>query len=113
MKATLALVTLVLGAASAFRPHVAIGRRPLPAVRSRVAKAVPVMASIDMVPDTFSPLLIAASDGFYGTVDAPGWVLPLGGLLAVATALLPVLLRPGEEALDSMRENEKEKDVGK
>ena len=41
-----------------------------------------------------------------GAVEAPGWVLPVGGLLAVLTALLPVLLAPGDEALQRQRSDE-------
>lgn len=39
----------------------------------------------------------------YGAVDAPDWVIPVGGLLAILTALLPVLLAPGEEAFTRQR----------
>ena len=39
----------------------------------------------------------------YGAVDAPGWVMPVGGVLLIATALLPVLLAPGEEAFSQQR----------
>lgn len=42
-----------------------------------------------------------------GTVDAPPWVLPLAGLATVVTAAVPVLLKPGEEALEQQRENER------
>jgi len=40
----------------------------------------------------------AADDYEYGSVEAPGWVLPAGALLAIATALLPLALQGGEEA---------------
>ena len=39
-------------------------------------------------------------------VDAPGWVLPTFAVLAVLTSLLPILLAPGEEALNKMRSDE-------
>ena len=39
----------------------------------------------------------------YGAVDAPGWVAPVGGIAVIATALLPVLLAPGEEAFNRQR----------
>ena len=45
-------------------------------------------------------------DYVYGAVNAPGWVLPLGAVLVIATAAIPVLLRPGENALEQQRINE-------
>ena len=44
----------------------------------------------------------------YGAVEAPGWVLPVGGLLAILTALLPVLLAPGDEAFKRQQGDEAE-----
>jgi len=38
-----------------------------------------------------------ASDYVYGAVAAPSWVLPVAAVLAVLTAAVPILLRPGEE----------------
>lgn len=38
-----------------------------------------------------------ADDYQYGAVAAPGWALPLGAVLVIATAAIPVLLKPGEE----------------
>mmetsp|Transcript_70082 Transcript_70082/g.196107 ORF Transcript_70082/g.196107 Transcript_70082/m.196107 type:complete len:119 (-) Transcript_70082:1543-1899(-) len=49
----------------------------------------------------------AASDGYeYGAVNAPGWVLPVGALAVILTAAVPVLLSPGEEALEQQRVDE-------
>lgn len=42
----------------------------------------------------------------YGSVSAPDWVLPVGAILVVLTAAIPFLLRPGEQALDQMRQDE-------
>mmetsp|Transcript_13773 Transcript_13773/g.28438 ORF Transcript_13773/g.28438 Transcript_13773/m.28438 type:complete len:144 (-) Transcript_13773:466-897(-) len=42
----------------------------------------------------------------YGKVDAPIGLALGGGILAILTAAVPVLLAPGEEALEEMRENE-------
>ena len=36
-------------------------------------------------------------------VDAPPLVPIVGGILAIATALLPIALRPGEEAFEEVR----------
>ena len=44
----------------------------------------------------------------YGAVAAPDWVLPLGGVLAILTAAVPILLKPGEEALEQQRRDEEE-----
>ena len=55
-------------------------------------------------------LLSAAEKGAdytYGAVAAPGWALPLGAVLVILTAAIPILLKPGESALDQQRENEK------
>ena len=41
-----------------------------------------------------------------GSVNAPDWVIPVGAVAVILTAALPILLRPGEEALDQMREDE-------
>lgn len=55
-------------------------------------------------------LLLSAvekADGYvYGAVSSPDWVLPLGAFLVILTAGIPILLKPGEEALDEQRENE-------
>ncbi len=55
------------------------------------------MTAIDTKPDNYE----------YGAVAAPDWVLPLGAFLVILTAAIPILLKPGEEALDQQRENEK------
>ena len=46
------------------------------------------------------------ADYVYGAVSAPDWALPLGAVLVILTAALPILLKPGEAALDQQRENE-------
>ena len=38
-----------------------------------------------------------ADDYQYGAVAAPSWALPLGAVLVIFTAAIPVLLKPGEE----------------
>jgi hypothetical protein len=49
----------------------------------------------------------AKPEGYvYGEVSAPGWVLPVASVLVILTAAIPILLKPGEEALDQQRENE-------
>ena len=41
-----------------------------------------------------------------GAVAAPSWALPLGAVLVILTAAIPILLKPGEAALEQQRENE-------
>lgn len=53
-------------------------------------------ASVEAKPD----------DYVYGAVSAPGWVLPAAAVLAIITAAIPVLLRPGEQALEQQRLDE-------
>ena len=48
-------------------------------------------------------VLVCFSDG---SVNAPGWVLPVGAFAVIVTAALPILLRPGEEALEQQRIDE-------
>jgi hypothetical protein len=42
----------------------------------------------------------------YGSVNAPIGLAVGAGIVAILTAAVPVLLRPGEKALDEMRERE-------
>lgn len=45
-------------------------------------------------------------DYVYGAVAAPAWVAPVAALLVVLTAGIPILLSPGEKALEQQRKNE-------
>eukprot|EP00968_Pinguiococcus_pyrenoidosus_P022225 scaffold3071_cov253-Pinguiococcus_pyrenoidosus.AAC.5 len=43
----------------------------------------------------------------YGTVEAPGWVLPVVALLTISlTAAVPILLQPGDDAAREMQERD-------
>ena len=57
-----------------------------------------------------STLLTAAVKGdpdyVYGAVSSPDWVLPVGAVAVILTAAIPILLRPGEAALEQQRDNE-------
>ena len=54
----------------------------------------------------------AKPDGYvYGAVAAPDWALPVGLVLIIATAAIPLILAPGEKALETQRENEETKGV--
>jgi len=58
------------------------------------------------IPQVVYAAIMPDDDYEYGKVDAPIGIAVAGGLLAILTAAVPVLLRPGEEALEEMRENE-------
>lgn len=45
-------------------------------------------------------------DYVYGAVSAPSWVLPVGCVFVVLSAGIPILLRPGEKALEQQRADE-------
>eukprot|EP00967_Tisochrysis_lutea_P019881 scaffold22619_cov29-Tisochrysis_lutea.AAC.2 len=83
-----------------------------PAVRAPVVPArcaAPValdMPSIYQAATLLSEIVDADGERAYGAVDAPGWVLPVGAIVVIGTSLLPILLSPGEEALNKMRKDE-------
>lgn len=54
------------------------------------------------------PLIALAeeTDYEYGAVDAPIGLAVGGGILAIATALLPLALKGGEEAFEEMKERD-------
>lgn len=70
--------------------------------------AVAMLLPPDLLPASTLLTEIVDADGerAYGAVDAPGWVLPVLAIATIATSLLPLLLSPGEEALNKMRDNE-------
>jgi len=53
-------------------------------------------------------LVDADGERIYGAVDAPSWVAPVAGIAAIGTALLPVLLAPGEQAFNQQQGIEEE-----
>ena len=65
--------------------------------------------SLNSIPsDVFSSMLVVAvevierpDDYVYGAVAAPSWALPLGAVLVIGTAAIPLFLKPGEEVRDS------------
>lgn len=84
----------------------------LHAAAPSVRVSTPPVAVLDHVVDhlpTFqllSELVDAEGERIYGAVDAPGWVAPLGGILLIGSALLPIVLAPGEEAFNQQRGDE-------
>ena len=79
-----------------------------PAVRVTAPPVAVVDHVVDHLPtfQLLSELVDADGERIYGAVDAPGWVAPLGGILLIGSALLPVLLAPGEEAFNQQRGDE-------
>jgi hypothetical protein len=82
-----------------------------PAVRSAIVPArssapVAMMPSVYQVATLLAEIVDADGERAYGSVDAPGWVLPVGAIVVIGTSLLPILLAPGEKALEKMREEE-------
>ena len=69
-----------------------------------------------MIPElsSLSSLVTAAvqeakpDDYVYGAVSAPSWVLPVGCVFVVLSAGIPILLRPGEKALEQQRIDEEQ-----
>lgn len=78
-----------------------------------------VVTSSKMLSSDFGEFFIAAAnvaeksdDYVYGTVSAPDWVLPVGAFAVILTAAIPILLAPGEKALEEQRKNEEETKSG-
>lgn len=67
--------------------------------KAAVASAAVVTANLPV----WATALAVEDDYEYGAVDAPIAIPIVGGILAIATALLPILLRPGEEAFEEVR----------
>ncbi|KAG5180343.1 hypothetical protein JKP88DRAFT_223386 [Tribonema minus] len=99
------LAAMVAGA-SAFAP--ATSMRP---VQSRAAgtntRMLP-MGTIAELSNIITAVADEADDLNYGSVAAPGWVLPVGALVVVATALIPILLKPGDDAARDMQQRDKD-----
>mmetsp|Transcript_8412 Transcript_8412/g.12279 ORF Transcript_8412/g.12279 Transcript_8412/m.12279 type:complete len:168 (+) Transcript_8412:49-552(+) len=75
---------------------------------------VPSAASVLVATILTSPLAVLAAEAEaeyeYGSVNAPPLIPIVGGILAIGTALLPVLLRGGEDAFNEIKERD---DFGK
>lgn len=96
------LVVLLAVSASAFTLPAAT-RSATTQTRTTTPKAV-----LNEFPLTLlAEIVDTTGERVYGAVDAPGWVIPVGGALAIATALLPVLLAPGEQAFQRQQGDEK------
>jgi len=101
MRFFIALFFLTLSVVLAFRPRSGVRALSRPTVQR--LHATPWTSLIEAA---------AKPEGYvYGAVEAPGWALPLGLVLIVSVAAVPLLLAPGEKALDAQRENEDIKGV--
>jgi len=100
-----ALVLALLGfhGASALVASPAVRTVTVPA---RSSTPVAMMPSVYQVATLLAEIVDAEGERTYGAVDAPGWVLPVGAVVVIGTSLLPILLAPGEKALEKMREDE-------
>jgi hypothetical protein len=94
---SLLVLAVVCCAAHGFRPAL----RPASASRSTHLNSLASLQSLLTAVAEVKP------DGYvYGAVAAPDFVLPLAAVLAVLTAAIPVLLKPGEKALEDQRNDE-------
>jgi hypothetical protein len=78
------------------------------ALTSFVSGTISVLLSQPLV--SWAAEATAEADYEYGAVNAPPIIPIVGGVLAIGTALLPVLLRSGEEAFNEIRDRD---DFGK
>jgi hypothetical protein len=66
-----------------------------------------IAAAVTVAAVYLAPLIALAEEDYeYGKVDAPISMAVGGGILAILTALLPVLLKGGETAFEEIRERE-------
>jgi hypothetical protein len=91
-------------------PKERTGLLPLKAVAltSLVSGAMSVLLSQPLV--SWAAEVTPEADYEYGAVNAPPIIPIVGGVLAIGTALLPILLRSGEEAFNEIRDRD---DFGK
>mmetsp|Transcript_25948 Transcript_25948/g.70169 ORF Transcript_25948/g.70169 Transcript_25948/m.70169 type:complete len:120 (-) Transcript_25948:695-1054(-) len=54
----------------------------------------------------FAEEVMQNEDIDYGSVSAPNFILPLGAVLAILTALLPIFLRAGDDAAREMQQRD-------
>mmetsp|Transcript_1304 Transcript_1304/g.4024 ORF Transcript_1304/g.4024 Transcript_1304/m.4024 type:complete len:122 (-) Transcript_1304:249-614(-) len=103
MHKSLLLLSLLSGCAAL----VVSPARASPAAASRCAAPTalaPVDASaVHSVASLVAEIVQADGERAYGAVDAPLWVLPVGAIAVIATALVPILLSPGEEAFNQQQ----------
>lgn len=121
MKLTALLVALSASSASAFvapRPSAPAQPTALNAINNqnnieKLSNAATVAAATITTATLASPLAALAEDDeyVYGAVNAPGGIgLAVGlGVVAILTAAVPVVLAPGEDAFNEMKERDADK----
>mmetsp|Transcript_27959 Transcript_27959/g.59402 ORF Transcript_27959/g.59402 Transcript_27959/m.59402 type:complete len:124 (+) Transcript_27959:121-492(+) len=120
MKLTALLALLCSSSTSAFvapRPaaprNAALQATPNGENLQKLTHAATVAAAALTTTTLASPLVALAEDDeyVYGAVSAPGGIgLAVGlGVVAILTAAVPVILAPGEDAFNEMKEQDKDK----
>jgi hypothetical protein len=103
---TLLLVGLLSSFTGAFIPKTF--SRPelrLQAVQKSAGVNAKIAAAFTVAAINLAPLVALAEEDYeYGAVDAPIGIAVGGGVLAILTALLPVVMKGGEEAFEEMKD---------
>ena len=114
MRCTTILAFLVATFSAAFSSAFVVkapAREPLVRVEAQRNKVIDI-ATTAAIAFSVSPLAALAEevdDYEYGAVNAPIGLAWGVGVLAILTALLPVLLKGGEEAFEEMKERDSDK----
>jgi hypothetical protein len=104
---TLLLVGLLSSFTSAFVPKsFSCPELRLQAVPQSTSVNAKIVAALTVAAINLAPLAALAEEENYeyGAVDAPIGIAVGGGVLAILTALLPVVLKGGEEAFEEIKE---------
>ncbi|CAM9615525.1 unnamed protein product [Heterosigma akashiwo] len=64
------------------------------------------------IPSSVYAAVEQADDYEYGAVNAPGWILPVGAFVVIATAAVPIFLQSGQEAFDDISDKSKDQWAG-
>jgi hypothetical protein len=103
---TLLLVGLLSSFTGAFVPK--SFSRPelrLQAVQNSPGVSAKIAAALTVAAINLAPLAALAEEDYeYGAVDAPIGIAVGGGILAILTALLPVVMKGGEEAFEEIKD---------
>merc|ERR1719217_942117 len=105
----LIFLSILVGGAVAFTSPASTRWTASSRARAVTTAATPSMDMAEVfanVPQAIAKASSAADGYEYGAVNAPGWVLPAGAIAVILTAAVPVLLSPGEEALEQQRIDE-------
>lgn len=93
------------------RPFITTSNRQSNQMRSTNTRVAALPGNMDFLQSSSTLLSVVTqtakpADYEYGAVAAPSWVLPVAAVLVILTAAIPILLRPGEQALDQQRVDE-------